>query len=420
MRLLIISQHYWPESYGAGVIVEELAGKLHQFGHNVTVLTGMPNYPDGKIPPQYRGRLFFNEQHNGVQVIRTWFLPASRLAPAVVRGLSALSFGISSFLRGLFLKKPDLVLSFSPPIFMGNTAHLLSRLRQVPLVLNVKDLFTNSILAGGLAKPGLVTALLFGLEKKLYLKADRIITNASNFRHFFESLGAAPDRIAVIPDWADGDLIQPGEKDEPIRQEWDLGDRFIVLYSGNFGHFSDLETVIRAADRLRDDEGVRFVLVGDGVKKPLLQEMVRDMALSNVLFQPRQALKRLTDVLAAADIAMATLSTEGGSVSTQGKLYSIMAAGRPVLALAPAGHDIQQIVQERRIGWWIEAGNAEELAQLLYRIKDQPEELVNAGWRARQLFDTNYSLEVCARQFESVLKSALVERNASDNEKSNG
>ncbi len=407
MRLLIISQHYWPESYGAGVIVEELAGKLHQLGHQVTVLTGMPNYPDGKIPPQYRGHLKLHEDHHGVHIIRTWFLPASRLANAALRGLSALSFGVSSLIAGLNLKKPDIILSFSPPIFMGITARQLAKSWHIRLVLNVKDLFTNAILAGGLAKPGLVTRLLYLWENKLYRKADRIVTNASNFRQYFEQQGVSPERIIEIPDWADGDLIRPAEKSNHFRDAWGLNGHFVVVYSGNMGLFSDLETVIEAAHQLSENETVRFVLVGDGVKKQALVDMVQKKGLTNVIFHPRQDLERLPEVLAASDIAMVTLSSEGGAVSTQGKLYSIMAAGRPVLALSPVGHDIQRIVQDNTIGWWVETGSAERLAQLVYQIKTQQDELADAGRHARQLFEEKYSLEVCARQFERVLTDVL-------------
>ncbi len=416
MRLLIISQHYWPESYGAGVIVEELAGKLQQLGHQVTVLTGMPNYPDGKILSKYRWHLHLCQDHYGVHINRTWFLPASRLAGASLRGLSALSFGVSALLAGLLLKKPDIILSFSPPIFMGITARQLAKNWHIPLVLNVKDLFTNAILAGGLASPGLVTRLLLRWENKLYHQADCIITNASNFRQYFEQQGISSARIVEIPDWADGDLIQPAVKNNSLLDTWGLNGHFVVVYSGNMGHFSDLETVIEAAHQLSEVETLRFVFVGDGVKKPALVEMVQQKGLTNVIFQPRQELEHLPEVLAAADIAMATLSSEGGAVSTQGKLYSIMAAGRPVLALTPAGHDIQRIVQDNHIGWWVETGSAEGLAQLVYRIKNQPDELAEAGRRARQLFDEKYSLEVCARQFEHVLTDILEQASENNGE----
>ncbi len=409
MRIVVISQHFWPESFGAGVIIDELARKLNQYGHEVVVLTGMPNYPDGQISPPYRGKLWMTENRDGVKVVRNWFLPTSRFAHPLLRGAGALMYGLVTQMAGLFLKKGDVILSFSPPIFMGRAAKRLGQIWRVPVAINVKDLFTRSILAGGLARPGLLTRLLLRMEQSLYRHANLIITNASNFQQYFENLGVPEDRIVEIPDWADGEFIQPMDKDNEVRASWGLQGKFVVVYSGNMGHFSDLDTLIDTAEILKDDPRFAFVLVGGGVKQPALVAKAAERGLTNVQFRPLQERDMLPKVLGAADIATVTLSAEGGEVSTQGKLYSILAAGRPVLAITPRDNDIKQIVEEAEIGTWVPNGEATTLARKLQRFLMDNRSLLNAGKKARDLFDEKYSLDVCAREFESALAAVVAE-----------
>jgi len=404
MRVLIVTQYYWPEDFAAGVYIPELAERLSAFGHDVTVITGPPSYPTGRITAGYN-RPFKAEERRGVRIVRIWFPPSARSAGAVRRGLTALSFAIGALPASLAVgHRPDVVLGFSPPIFMAAAAAALARRWNVPWLLNVKDLFTESILSSGLLAPGSATAsALSRIERAVYRDAARIVVNAGGFAETLKEMGVPADRVTMIPDWADGEFIRPLPLENSVRSEWGIQDRFVILYSGSLGYSSNLETAIDAMARLQDARAVTLVIVGEGVKKSALEARVATLGLDNVMFKPLQPRARVPEVLAAADLSLVTLSETGGRVSTQGKLYSLLAAGRPVLAIAPAGNDARRIVDDAACGWGVDTQDVAGVEQLVRVAMSAREELQRKGAAARQSFERCYSLDICARRFESEL-----------------
>jgi colanic acid biosynthesis glycosyl transferase WcaI len=404
MRVLIVTQYYWPEDFAAGVYIPELAERLSAFGHEVTVITGPPSYPTGRITAGYN-RPFKTEERRGVRIVRIWFPPSARSAGAARRGLTALSFAIGALPASLAVGyRPDVVLGFSPPVFMAAAAAVLARRWNVPWLLNVKDLFTESILSSGLLARGSATAsALSRIERAVYRDAARIVVNARGFAETLKEMDVPADRLTMIPDWADGDFIRPMPRENAVRAEWGIEDRFVILYSGSLGYSSNLETVIDAMARLPDAQDAKLVIVGEGVKKSALEGRAATLGLDNVIFKPLQPRVRVPEVLAAADLSLVTLSETGGRVSTQGKLYSLLAAGRPVLAIAPAGNDARRIVDEAGCGWGLDTGDVAGVEELVRSAMSARDELQRKGTAARDSFERLYSLDICARRFESEL-----------------
>ena len=404
MRVLIVTQYYWPEDFAAGVYIPELAERLSAFGHEVTVITGPPSYPTGRITAGYN-KPFKTEERRGVRIVRIWFPPSARSAGAARRGLTALSFAIGALPASLAVGyRPDVVLGFSPPVFMAAAAAVLARRWNVPWLLNVKDLFTESILSSGLLARGSATAsALSRIERAVYRDAARIVVNARGFAETLKEMDVPADRLTMIPDWADGDFIRPMPRENAVRAEWGIEDRFVILYSGSLGYSSNLETAIDAMARLRDARDAKLVIVGEGVKKSALEARAATLGIDSVIFKPLQPRARVPEVLAAADLSLVTLSETGGRVSTQGKLYSLLAAGRPVLAIAPAGNDARRIVDEAGCGWGLDPGDVAGVEQLVRSAMSARDELHRKGTAARDSFERLYSLDICARRFESEL-----------------
>jgi colanic acid biosynthesis glycosyl transferase WcaI len=406
MRILMVTQYYWPEDFSAGVYMTELAEGLRARDHEVEVLTGFPNYPQGKILPPYRGHIFSTEERLGVHIVRTWFYPSPRSSGALSRGASAATFALSAVLARSAVSRADVVVGFSPPPFMGMAARHLANRFEVPLLLNVKDLFTEAVIASGMARPGPVTRALREMEQRLYRAATVVAVPVSDFLPALTAAGVDPSALCVIPDWADGDEIRPGPKENQIRREWGCEGDFVVLYSGSMGYSSSLETVLRAAAELTDVPNLRFLLVGDGAKRPALEKLRAELDLRRVQFHPLQPRERFPGVLAAADLTLVTLSASGGLVSTQGKLYSLLAAGRPVLAVVPEENAAARILQEGGCGWSVRPDDPSSLARLLRGLAGSREELEAKGRAARRLFEQKYSLEVALDQFEEALWKA--------------
>ncbi|HXG70624.1 MAG TPA: glycosyltransferase family 4 protein [Gemmatimonadaceae bacterium] len=406
MRIVIVTQYYWPEDFAAGVYIPELAERLAVFGHRVSVITGPPNYPDGRIRRGYN-RPFQTQQRNGVRVIRGWFVPSPRTSGAVRRGLTAVSFAASALATGWAVReRPDVVLGFSPPIFMGAAASRLARRWRVPLLLNVKDLFTESILASGLASPGPLLSGLAAMERAVYRRAQHIVTNAEGFAESIRR-HVPDDRVSIVPDWADGDFIRPAPRATAWREESGLRDSFVVLYSGSLGYSSDLETLLDATAQLQDLPDLHIVIVGEGIKLISLREKATSLGLTNVSFFPLQPRERLPEIFATADLTVVTLSAAGGRVSTQGKLYSLLAAGRAVLAIVPADNDAATIITRGGCGWVVDPGDSAATADAIRAACADRERLAERGRLARAQFDAEFSLDMCARRFEAYL-TALV------------
>ncbi len=402
MKILIISQYYWPEEAGPGVSVTELAESLVKKGYKVSVITGMPNYPNGHILPGYCRKLFKFENHNGVKIFRGWFYPNSR-KNIFVRNISALSFIVSSLLVCLVTRKSNVIYSLSSPITMNVTPWILSRYWRVPWISHVIDLFTDAIIQAGYSK-GIFTRILYSFEHSFYKKADHIVTNSSDKMNYLIKLQIPNKKITFISDWADGNTIYPSKKENFILNEWNLQDKFIVLFSGNMGYSSDLETVLIAANQLRSFKEIYFILVGEGVKCLELKKIASDLKLANLKFYPFQRKKYFPHVLAASDVTLVTLSTRGAKFATQGKIYTQMAASKPILAITPPKNDIERLINNAECGWWIESGDGDSLAKLILDLETNPDLVKKYGKNARAYFCKNYSIEKCTNQFESLLK----------------
>ena len=408
MRILIVSQYYWPERYGAGVYVSELAEALQQRGHQVTVLTSFPNYPEGRVFPAYRHKFFQIEWRNGVRIIRTWIYAIPRTRTVALRGLSYLSFALTALVGTPFIGEVDLVYSLTPPP-MALSAWLISRFKRALFLLSVKDVFPYGLTGAALLRTRQLVQLFEGAESFLCTRAHRIHVESDTLRRNLLSRGVPSSKIEIIPDWADGNFIKPQPKENAFRTQLGLGSHFVVLYSGNMGYTSDLETVIEAAERVMQHPDIQFILVGDGVKRTALEQRVAELCLPNVRFLPFQPREVFPRVLAAADVCLITLNKQSTTTSAQGKLYSILAAGRPVIGVIEPETDAYSIITTAGCGATVRPGDSLGLADLILKFKADSVLTELYGQRARQYFEANYTLDVCVQAFEHLMLG-LVER----------
>ena len=266
MRILLMAQCYAPEDVSAAVLITELATDLAKRGHQVSVVTGAPNYPYGRVFKGYRNRLYQVETLNGVRVIRTW----SYISPSKKFWSRLFHYGTYSataFYGGLAAGRPDVLISFSPPLPLGLSAWLLSRIWRIPWVLQLEDLYPDAAVAAGMMTNKKVIAFFLGMEKFLYQNSHLISVISESFRRTLLAKEVPNSKIEVIPVWADPDEVLPSPKDNAFRHQHALDDKFVVMYAGNIGLTSCLEDVVQAAEILREQTRIQFVIVGEGAKK---------------------------------------------------------------------------------------------------------------------------------------------------------
>lgn len=406
MRITLISAYYWPESFGAGVWVAEMAEWLVAHGHRVTVITGFPNHPVGEIFPEYRGRVFQQEVHNGVKIVRTWIYPAKRTPGLLKRIAGQLSFSVSLLMATIAIERPEVVWCMSPPLPGALTSWLLSVVHRTPLVLNISDIEPERSISLGLIRGKKMIALLNAMERLAYHCATAICVLSEGTKRWLVHKGVSAEKIYVTPNWADGDFIRPLPRDLSYRSRLGIGDEFVVLYSGNIGYtMQDLSTLIDAARLLQNTSGVRFVIAGDGVRREEMED--RAKGLRNVQFLPIQPRQDLPSLMATADIAVVVVCDQATHASVPSKIYSLMAAGRPVLAICNEANDAARIISEANCGTHVLPGNARGLADVILSYREDPTRAICEGERARKFFELHFTPEICIQNYEAVFQQLV-------------
>ena len=397
MHILLIHQAFAALDEPGGTRHHELARYLAQKGHKVTIIASPVSYLTG-TDQQKRVRKQVDDL--GVTIIRSYTLPALHRS-FIWRILSFLSFMVSSFINGLFVRKVDLVWGTTPPIFQGPTAWLLARLKGVPFLLEVRDLWPAFAVAVGVLHNKTLIQLSEWLERFLYKHADQVMVNSPGFLAHVKARGAG--EVALIPNGADPAMFDPESDGAAFRQAQDLADEFVVLYAGAHGLSNDLDVVLDAAALLTDQPGLRIVLLGDGKEKPRLQARAAEMGLDKVLFLPPLPKTKMAEALAAADACLAILKPiELYKTTYPNKVFDYMAAGRPVI-LAIDGV-IREVVEEAEAGVFAQPGDPEALAAAIQQLASNPAKCRTMGNNGRKSIEMNFSRIALAEKFTALLE----------------
>ncbi|KQC15864.1 MAG: hypothetical protein APR56_11795, partial [Methanosaeta sp. SDB] len=289
MHILFFSHYFPPEGNAPASRTYENCRRWVRAGHRVTVITCAPNVPDGKVYPGYRNRIRSREIVDGIEVIRVW----TYLAPnrgTVRRILNFLSYLASAVIAELFLPRPAVMIATSPQFFCGWAGLISSRLRRVPFILEIRDLWPETIVAIGAMNNRRLLRLLGGLARRMYAGADRIVAVGEGYRDNLVRLGVPRGKVEVIPNGADLEFFSPRPADPSLRRVLGVADKFVCSYIGTLGLCSGLEVVPRAAHLLRERgrEDIVFVLVGGGAIREALEETCRGGGLDNVVFSGRR------------------------------------------------------------------------------------------------------------------------------------
>lgn len=400
-----MSQYFPPEMGAPAARVSALARRWAARGHEVTVLTAFPNHPTGVIPPEYRGEWRRLESWNGARVVRTYLYAAPNKG-ILRRGAAYASWATSAVLLGHRpTGRPDLVLATSPQFLVALSGWALSRLKGVPFVLEVRDLWPDSIVAvGALGEHSPAVDALRRLEGFVYRQADLVVSVTRSFVPHLQRQGAR--RVAVIPNGADPGQFPGDMPREDLRRRWELGDRFVAVFAGTLGMAHGLETVLEAADLLRDDPRYLFWLVGDGARRSELEAEAARRGLGNVRFQGQVARQDVAGVLAAADAALVLLKpTPLFETVLPSKMFEAMAARCPIV-LGVRG-EAREVLEASGGGIAIAPGDADALVAALGRLAGDRDAARRIGEAGRTFVEREYSHDAMASRYEAELESLL-------------
>ena len=400
MHVLLVHQAFAAIDEPGGTRHHELARMLSGAGHQVTVLAGGESYMTGERTGA-GGWIEESRDERGVRIIRCASV-GSWHTSFLHRIISFLSFMLVALWAGLKVKDVDVVWGTSPPIFQGLTARYLAAIKRCPFVFEVRDLWPYFAIAVGVLENPLLIGAARGLERYLYRAADRVVVNSPGFVEHVSQRGARA--ITVVPNGVDSSMFDPKAKGEKFRERHDFEDRFVVLYAGAHGMSNDLQVLIKAADRIEDDE-LCFVLMGDGKEKASLRELADRRGVDNVRFLPPVPKDRMVEALAAADACLAILKpVEAYKTTYPNKVFDYMAAGRPVL-LAIDGV-IREVVERAGAGVFVPPGDPDALAAAVRDLAANPSSVAEMGRRGRAYVKEHFERQDQAlallRVFQSV------------------
>lgn len=408
MRLLIYGINYTPEPTGIGKFTGEMASWLAGRGHLVDAIVGLPHYPYWEVVPAYRHKGFHVEHIEGVRVFRTpHFVPSSLRIGAIERIRLESSFSLKAFRYWLPIlmhgRRYDAVIAICPPIQVGFYPLLYSFIRDVPWVFHIQDLQVDIALRLGLLD-GRFGKILYSIENLLLRRATRVSTITEAMRRRIIAKGVPKERTWLLPNWSDITFIRPMPRINAFREELRIGeDQLLIMYAGNMGEKQGLELVLQAADHLRHHRHLRFVLVGAGVARQRLEQMVAEMKLTNVIFLSVQPMERLPEMLAAADVHLVVQKREAADLVMPSKLTNILAAGRPVIATADPGTTLHDVLTSSQAGIVTPPGDLKSFVDALKHLSESAVLREQMGRNARLYAERYLDKERILMEFEEKL-----------------
>ncbi|ERI90755.1 glycosyltransferase, group 1 family protein [Clostridiales bacterium oral taxon 876 str. F0540] len=404
MKILFLTQYFPPEVGAPQNRIFEFARQLKDLGHEVSALTAMPNYPKGEIFEDYKGKRTSVEEIEGIKVIRT-SIYATKDKSFTSRLKNYLSFTVSSVLRGASLiGRQDVIITESPPLFLGWSGYMLSKISRAKFVFNVSDLWPESAVKLGVLNNKLFIKMSTWLEEFCYKKADAITGQTRGIVDNIVQRGFDKNKVHLITNGVNINLFKKDNRDESIRQQLSIDKKFAVCYAGIHGIAQGLEVIINAAEMLKSNKDIQFIFIGDGPEKEKLISMKEEKFLDNITFLPVQPKKNMPKLVASMDatiIPLKKLDLFKGALPS--KMFECLASELPII-LAVQG-EAEDLIKRANAGIVVEPENSNEIAQAVLKLYNDNILRIELGRNGRKYVTENYSREIIAKKLENILKS---------------
>jgi colanic acid biosynthesis glycosyl transferase WcaI len=400
-RLWVLSELYYPEDSATGFYVTKTAEALAAT-HEVSVLCAQPTYrARGTKAPAF-------EVLNQVHVHRC---AATTLNKDVLsfRIVNLITISVSLFFNAVRkIRQGDVVIVVTNPPTLPFVAFLACKLRGAKLILRIEDVYPDAMIAAGMVRAGSpAVRVLNAMHRSLYRNVDRVIVLGRDMLQLVQrKLQRDSRNVTVITNWADCAEITPLDRDgNPLLKKLGLTNKFVVQYSGNMGRTHDLEGLVQAARILAPEQGIHFLFIGTGAKEVWLTRTTRELALGNVTILPPQQRSDLAQSLNACDLAVISFVKGMAGVSVPSRMYNILAAGKPILAVADSDSELALVVREERVGWLVQPASPEKTANAILEAFANPAQLSEMSKRARALVLRSYTQSQIMGKFEELLES---------------
>lgn len=401
MRVLFISHYYPPEIGAASNRIGYFARYLAKNDHEVSVLTNSPSYPENKIYEGYENR-FTIKIENGVTIYRTKiFLSAKKSFTS--RLAHYLSFVISSFVARRKIPRPDIIFASSPPLFTGIIGVIFKKLWKIKLIIDIRDIWPESVESVGAVRNKSLLKQGERLAKWIYKNADHITATSPGIeKKILQALQAKEPHITVLPNGAELDIFRPDIKGGHIRKIWNLGDKFVALYTGNLGLAQAPEVILKAAEILKNDQNILFLIVGSGVFLKKLQEESQKKNLTNIIFTGPRPRVEMPQFVAASDVCIIPYKASDTFRNTfPSKMFDYMAGGKPIIINLKG--EASNLIEKAECGACIAEESALALAGKIAEFQKNPKESSDLGQNGRKFVENAYTREKISEELLKLL-----------------
>lgn len=408
MKILFLSHYFPPEGNAPASRTYENARRWVADGHQVTVITCAPNCPEGVVYKGYANKLYQRERVDGIDVRRVWTYIAANEG-TVRRIVNYVSYMVSAFIFSFFVKRPDVIIATSPQFFCGWAGVLVSFFRRIPFILEIRDIWPESIVAVGAMNNPRLVRFLERLEKIMYASAKHIVTVGEGYRQRLIEKGVPGERISVVMNGVNRSLFNPRAPDETLKQQYNVTNKFVCSYSGTIGMACGLRVVLDAARSLKERGigDVGFMLIGDGASRKELEAAALEMRLDNVVFTGRQPKEMMPEFLGISDVCLVHLrKTDLFTTVMPSKIFEAAGMAKPIIN--GVGGFAAEFIQKAGAGINIEPENSGELVEALLRFRQDPVLRKTCGASGRDYVISHYDRDKLAQVYLDVIFHQVV------------
>ncbi|MEM7111602.1 MAG: glycosyltransferase family 4 protein [Chloroflexota bacterium] len=418
-KVLLLSLVFAPDGVSTSILMSELAQELQEAGHELTVLTTTPHYnvePEAvarqPLTPKWN-KLLYESSYHGIPVYHAAIpVKGSRVG---ARLLDYFRFHAISTLAALKVARDcDVILVPSPPLTIGLSAWILKLLLRVPFIYNVQEIYPDVAVHLGVLKNKTMIRLLEGLERFIYRRSHTITVISERFRQRLLGKGVEARKLAIIPNFVDTEFVTPQARHNPFSQQQGMDAKFVVLYAGNIGLTQNFETILAAAQQLTDLQDVRFLIVGDGTRREWLETQLSEKGYENVVLLPYQPRSIVPQIYATSDVCLVPLKRGTGKETFPSKIYTIMAAKRPVIAATDPDSELADLVTHADCGWAVQAEDVDALANAIRTAYQQRDQLETKAERGYRYVLANHSRQAVTQQYDLLIRKVVQEEAVED------
>lgn len=402
MKVVLLNQCFWPDIVSTAQISHDLGRALVAAGHRVTVISARSIYGEAgdSLSP--------HASIDGIEIIRVRGAMFGKRG-ILLRLVDFAAFYVRALVTIMRLPRQDVVISLTTPPFIALIGIIVGWFKGSRSVYWVMDLYPDTPVACGVLRPrSPITWITERLNRFCMRRSDATVALGRCMRDLIVSKGIPPSRVHTIQVWSAEEAHLPSSPaSNPYRSEWGIGDRLLVMYSGNFGLGHDVDTMLNAAERLRDDDRIRFAFVGGGKKKAQVEAFVRERGLANCILAPYQPRERLEQLLAAADVHLASLSDGVEGIMVPSKVYGMMASARPSVFIGPAASEVARAIAEAGGGAVIACGGVGDLVDCIARYAADRTLVAEHGRRGRASLERSYTRQQLCQRWVELLESLV-------------